>query len=106
VRQASRRQRRLVYTQGGRWDEAAAGGRESLTGTERAVSLLVAAGGLTNGAVARRLCISPRTMTIHLRHVFAKLAYRTGLRSPPWSIIRSSEVLAAGRRRNRPQAVS
>lgn len=35
-------------------------------------------------------------MTIHLRHVFAKLAYRTGLRSPPWSIIRSSEVLAAG----------
>ena len=49
-----------------------AGGRESLTATERAVSLLVAEG-LTNGAVARRLYISPHTVNIHLRHVFAKL---------------------------------
>ena len=36
------------------------------------MSLLVAAG-LTNGAVARRLCISPHTVNNHLRHVFAKL---------------------------------
>jgi hypothetical protein len=36
------------------------------------VSLLVA-GGLTNGAVARRLCISPQTVNTHLRHMFAKL---------------------------------
>ncbi len=49
-----------------------AGGWGSLTGTERAVSLLVAEG-LTNGAVARRLYISPHTVNTHLRHVFAKL---------------------------------
>jgi DNA-binding CsgD family transcriptional regulator/tetratricopeptide (TPR) repeat protein len=48
------------------------GGWQSLTATERAVSLLVAEG-LTNGAVARRLYISPHTVNTHLRHVFAKL---------------------------------
>ncbi len=48
-------------------------GWDSLTSTERAVSLLVAEG-LTNGAVARRLYISPHTVNTHLRHVFAKLA--------------------------------
>jgi len=47
-------------------------GWESLTATERAVSLLVTEG-LTNGAVARRLYISPHTVNTHLRHVFAKL---------------------------------
>jgi DNA-binding CsgD family transcriptional regulator len=49
-----------------------ASGWESLTATERAVSLLVAEG-LTNGAVARQLYISPHTVNTHLRHVFAKL---------------------------------
>src|SRR5499427_6971840 len=49
-----------------------AAGWESLTATQRAVSLLVAEG-LTNGAVARRLYISPHTVNTHLRHVFAKL---------------------------------
>jgi DNA-binding CsgD family transcriptional regulator len=49
-----------------------AGGWESLTATEQAVSLLVAEG-LTNGAVARRMYISPHTVNTHLRHVFAKL---------------------------------
>jgi DNA-binding CsgD family transcriptional regulator len=47
-------------------------GWESLTEAELAVSLLVAEG-LTNGAVARRLYISPHTVNTHLRHVFAKL---------------------------------
>jgi DNA-binding CsgD family transcriptional regulator/tetratricopeptide (TPR) repeat protein len=47
-------------------------GWESLTATEREVALLVAEG-LTNGAVARRLYISPHTVNTHLRHVFAKL---------------------------------
>lgn len=47
-------------------------GWESLTATERKVSLLVAEG-LTNGAVARRLYMSPHTVNTHLRHVFAKL---------------------------------
>jgi DNA-binding CsgD family transcriptional regulator len=54
-------------------DEAPAGaGWESLTPTEEAVSQLVAEG-LTNGAVARRLYISPHTVNTHLRHAFAKL---------------------------------
>jgi len=47
-------------------------GWESLTATEQKVSLLVAEG-LTNGAVARRLYMSPHTVNTHLRHVFAKL---------------------------------
>ncbi len=47
-------------------------GWESLTATEKAVSRLVAEG-LTNGAVARQLYISPHTVNTHLRHVFAKL---------------------------------
>ena len=49
-----------------------ASGWDSLTDTERAVSVLVAEG-LTNNAVARRLYISPHTVNTHLRHVFAKL---------------------------------
>ncbi|EWT01750.1 hypothetical protein N865_07620 [Intrasporangium oryzae NRRL B-24470] len=47
-------------------------GWESLTATERAVSALVAEG-MTNGAIARRLYISPHTVNTHLRHIFAKL---------------------------------
>ena len=47
-------------------------GWESLTATEQAVSLLVAEG-LTNGAVARRLYISPHTVNTHLRHVCGKV---------------------------------
>ena len=47
-------------------------GWESLTATEQAVSRLVAEG-LTNGAVARRLYISPHTVNTHLRHVFTKM---------------------------------
>jgi DNA-binding CsgD family transcriptional regulator len=47
-------------------------GWESLTPTERSVSVLVAEG-LTNAAVARRLYISPYTVNTHLRHIFAKL---------------------------------
>ena len=49
-----------------------ASGWESLSATERAVSALVAEG-MTNGAIARRLYISPHTVNTHLRHVFAKL---------------------------------
>jgi DNA-binding CsgD family transcriptional regulator/tetratricopeptide (TPR) repeat protein len=49
-----------------------ADGWASLTATEREVSMLVAEG-LSNGAVARRLYISPHTVNTHLRHVFAKL---------------------------------
>jgi len=49
-----------------------ASGWESLTSTEKAVSRLVAEG-LTNGAVARQLYISPHTVNTHLRHVFSKM---------------------------------
>nr|WP_274388142.1 LuxR family transcriptional regulator [Salsipaludibacter albus] len=47
-------------------------GWDSLTPTEKTVSKLVAEG-LTNGAVAKRLYVSPHTVNTHLRHVFAKL---------------------------------
>jgi DNA-binding CsgD family transcriptional regulator len=47
-------------------------GWESLTPTEQAVAQLVAEG-LANGAVAKRLYISPHTVNTHLRHAFAKL---------------------------------
>ena len=70
-------------------------GWESLTATERAVSLLVAEG-LTNGAVARRMYVSPHTVNTHLRACSPSSAYRTGSRSPPWCITRSSDVVPAG----------
>jgi hypothetical protein len=80
-------------------------GWESLSAKERAVSLLVAEG-LTNGAVARRLYISPHTVNTHLRHVSPSSPYRTGLRSPPWCITRSSDVFAVGGRHNRSRAAN
>ena len=47
-------------------------GPGSLTHQERAVAELAAAG-LTNKQIARRLVISPRTVSAHLRQVFPKL---------------------------------
>ena len=41
---------------------------------DRAGDVAAAGRGLANGAVARRLYISPHTVNTHLRHVFAKLA--------------------------------
>ena len=58
------------------------GPRESLTATERAVSLL-ASEELANSAVARRPYVSPHTGNTHLRHVFAKLGVPNRVRSPP-----------------------
>jgi DNA-binding CsgD family transcriptional regulator len=78
-----------------------AGGWESLTAAERAVSLLVA-GGLTNGAMARRRCIWPHTVNTRLRHVFAKLGVSNRAALAAWCITRSSDVLAAGRQHNQP----
>ena len=66
--------RRLGIRRGTRGSRSRpAHGWESLTATERAVSLLVAEG-LTNRNVARRLHISPHTVNTHLRHVFEKLS--------------------------------
>ncbi|MBV8950672.1 MAG: hypothetical protein JOZ99_07345 [Actinobacteria bacterium] len=47
-------------------------GWESLTATERSVTLLVARG-LTNREVAKRLHMSPHTVNTHLRHIYEKL---------------------------------
>jgi hypothetical protein len=80
-----------------------AGGWESLTATERAASLV--ADGLTNGAVARRLSISPHIVTPTCGTCSPSWACRTGLRSPPWYITRSSDVFAAGRQHHRSCAV-
>jgi DNA-binding CsgD family transcriptional regulator len=43
-----------------------------LTGREREVLALVAEG-LTNGAIARRLYLSPRTVRNHVSHILAAL---------------------------------
>lgn len=48
-------------------------GWSSLTAAETAVVRLVA-DGLTNRVVAQRLFLSPHTVSMHLRHVFTKLA--------------------------------
>jgi DNA-binding CsgD family transcriptional regulator len=47
-------------------------GWDALTGSELAVVRLVAEG-MTNREVARRLYVSPHTVSTHLRHAFAKL---------------------------------
>src|SRR5262249_58567315 len=52
--------------------EGSASGWASLTGAERAVADLVAAG-LTNRQVAARLFVSPHTVAFHLRHIYRKL---------------------------------
>lgn len=73
--------RRLGVRRGARGQRRRpASGWESLTDTEREVSILVA-DGLTNREVARRLHMSPHTVNTHLRHVFQKLdvSNRAGL---------------------------
>jgi DNA-binding CsgD family transcriptional regulator/tetratricopeptide (TPR) repeat protein len=73
ARRVRARLRELGFHPGARGSrKRPAKGWESLTATEREVALLVAEG-LTNGAVARRLYISPHTVNTHLRHTFAKL---------------------------------
>jgi DNA-binding CsgD family transcriptional regulator/tetratricopeptide (TPR) repeat protein len=68
-------------------------GWESLTATERAVSMLVAEG-LTNGAVARRMYISPHTVNTHLRHAFAKLGVSNRVALATVCITRSGDGVA------------
>ncbi|MCW2954878.1 MAG: hypothetical protein JWQ48_4048, partial [Conexibacter sp.] len=62
-------------------------GWESLTRTQRAVAELVAQG-LTNGEVAGRLFVSPRTVETHVSHVLRKLEVRS-----------RKDVIALGARR-------
>ncbi|MGW9039453.1 response regulator transcription factor, partial [Streptomyces sp. NPDC055721] len=58
-------------------DATAPGGRLSvLTPREREISVLVAEG-LTNQAVADRLCLSPRTVESHVARVYRKTGVET-----------------------------
>ena len=49
---------------------------EPLTQSEHDVAVLVG-GGLRNGEVAERLCISERTVESHLTHIYQKLGIRS-----------------------------
>jgi DNA-binding CsgD family transcriptional regulator len=51
-------------------------GWDSITPTEKDVIALVSEG-LTNKQIAERLFVSPRTVSTHLSHVFAKLGVST-----------------------------
>jgi DNA-binding CsgD family transcriptional regulator len=63
----------IAYAQRGRGERRRpASGWESLTPTEQDVVRLVSEG-LSNGDVAKRLFISPRTVQTHLTHVYAKV---------------------------------
>jgi DNA-binding CsgD family transcriptional regulator len=63
----------IAYAQRGRGQrKRPASGWESLTPTEHDVVRLVG-DGMSNGDVATRLFISPRTVQTHLTHVYAKL---------------------------------
>jgi DNA-binding CsgD family transcriptional regulator len=60
-----------------------------LTAREREVADLVAQG-LTNGQVAERLFISPRTVETHVEHVKQKLGVRTRAEVVAWVVRESS----------------
>ena len=59
-------------------------GAAVLTDRERQVLQLVAAG-LPNKSIARRLCISEKTVKAHLSHVFAVLAVRDRTTAALWA---------------------
>jgi HD-GYP domain-containing protein (c-di-GMP phosphodiesterase class II) len=73
-----------VLTAAGAAPAGRSGASGVLTDRERAVLDLVA-DGLTNGAIGRRLGISPKTVNAHLEHAYAKLGVST----------RASAVVAA-----------
>lgn len=85
------RNRRLAELQA-RLAAPVAGPSSELTGREREVAALVA-DGLSNGEIARRLFISPKTASVHVSNILMKLAManraeiaawvvRTGLNAP------------------------
>ena len=60
------------------------GPRQALTRRETEVALL-AARGLTNRAIAARLCLSVRTVEVHVDHILTKLGFRTRTQLAAWA---------------------
>ncbi len=61
-----------------------AGPRQALTRREEQVAVL-AARGLTNRAIATRLCLSVRTVEVHVDHILTKLGFRTRTQLAAWA---------------------
>jgi DNA-binding CsgD family transcriptional regulator len=72
ARRYADRARRLLRDLGARPAQARRSTAAGLSGREAEVVRLVAQG-LSNAEIARRLVISPRTVTTHLQHVYARL---------------------------------
>ena len=60
------------------------GPRQTLTRRETQVAALVARG-LTNRDIAARLCLSVRTVEVHVDHVLTKLGFRTRTQLAAWA---------------------
>lgn len=60
------------------------GPRRTLTSRENEVAVL-AARGLTNRDVAAQLCLSVRTVEVHVDHILTKLGFRTRTRLAAWA---------------------
>ena len=67
----------------GRDDNGGSAGALGLTGRELAVLRLLA-DGKTAGSIGRTLGISPRTVHVHLTHVYGKLGVNSPSREPAW----------------------
>lgn len=65
--------------------EAGGSGQALLSGREREVSLLIAAG-LTNHQIADRLVVSERTVDAHCRHIFDKLGVSSRAQVAAWAV--------------------
>ena len=61
-----------------------AGTRQALTRRETEVAML-AARGLTNRDIAARLCLSVRTVEVHVDHILTKLGFRTRTQLAAWA---------------------
>jgi DNA-binding CsgD family transcriptional regulator len=62
-----------------------AGGPEALTPREREVAALLTAG-LSNGEVARRLYISPKTASVHVSNILTKLGMSSRAEIAAWAV--------------------
>ena len=64
------------------------GPRRTLTNRENEVAVL-AARGLTNRDIAAQLCLSVRTVEVHVDHILTKLGFRTRTRLAAWPMRRA-----------------